>query len=95
MQTSAPAFYELKYIQIENSEDEGLWLKSSAPLICNLCEAIVYPTGGPGYGVICESCGEKLIERGRLGRRLPDPPHGDGKSVDQIKPPPTPTTRSY
>lgn len=77
MDQPTPAYYELKYIPVEDPESEGLWLKTSTPLICNLCETVIYSTGGPGYGVLCEDCGRKIINRGRFGRQIPAQPSPD------------------
>lgn len=61
----ALVYHELRRVEIPPAKPGEFQILSAAVMSCGLCDKVISGMGGPGRGVICESCAGLLMS-GRL-----------------------------
>lgn len=54
-----PKHFKLR--EVSAYDDTGM-IATAAVMDCGLCGAVISGMGGPGNGVVCEPCGELLLQ---------------------------------
>lgn len=62
---SGVTYYRIEKAHIPEPKEGEVRFESAAFWNCALCGAVIKSTGGPGYGDICEPCGDAL-QAGKL-----------------------------